>query len=283
MIRDTPTLTDKINDASRNSGNTILNKKFPGGQVVIAGGNSPASLCSRPIPIILIDERDRLAQNAGGEGDPALLAFKRAQTFHNKKFGEWSTPTIKGRSPIESAYERSDKRKFNLHCPYCGDEQVLKWAQLRYEAEKFDDVYVVNSAEYECEHCGDLIKHSKKNWMLQNGVWIPEGKFNGVAGFWINEMYSPWVRWDEMAENYEKCKDNKQEYKVFVNTSLGQTYEQEFEEISAEEISSRTERYNAQVPEGATVLTAGVDVQKNRLEVEVVGWGYDYESWSMGS
>ena len=113
MIRDTRTLTDKISDSkARDSGNTILHKTFQGGHITIAGANSPASLASRPVRVVLADEVDRYPQSAGAEGDPLSLAFKRTTTFWNRKRMVVSTPTVKGVSRIEMAYEESDKRRY---------------------------------------------------------------------------------------------------------------------------------------------------------------------------
>ena len=148
-IRDTPVLTEKIKDPrSRDSGNTTLHKVFSGGHVTACGANSPSSLASRPCRIILCDEVDRYPLSAGSEGDPVGLAKRRSATFWNKKLILVSTPTEKGASRIEQAYEESDKRKYHVACPDCDHRQVLSWANVKWEEGK------PSSAEYVCEDCG---------------------------------------------------------------------------------------------------------------------------------
>ena len=137
MLRDTPALKDKVKDSrSRDSGNTTLHKQFPGGHITACGANSPASLASRPIRILLADEVDRYPPSAGAEGDPVNLGKRRCATFWNKKVLLTSTPTIKGASRIESAFEDSDKRYYNIKCHACDTAQVLEWSQVRWEKEK---------------------------------------------------------------------------------------------------------------------------------------------------
>jgi len=149
MIRDTKALRGKVKDAkSRDSNNTLLHKKFPGGHISLAGANSPASLASRPIRIVLCDEVDRYPTSAGSEGDPVNLARKRTATFYNKKVILASTPTLKNASRIEAAYEETDKRRYHVPCPDCGQFQHLKWKQIKWDKDKLD------YTAYYCEACG---------------------------------------------------------------------------------------------------------------------------------
>jgi phage terminase large subunit GpA-like protein len=128
MIRDTEKLKDKVKDArSRDSGNTTMHKKFAGGHISIVGSNSSASLASRPIRCLFMDEVDRFELSAGSEGSPIFLSIARTKTFWNRKIFMCSTPTIKGLSAIESAFEESDKRYYYVPCPECEHKQVLKW------------------------------------------------------------------------------------------------------------------------------------------------------------
>ena len=137
MLRDTPCLRGKVKDArSRDSGNTTLHKTFQGGHVTVCGANSPASLASRSIAILLADEVDRYPLSAGAEGDPINLAKRRTTTYWQKKILLTSTPTIRGASRIESAFEKSDQRFFNINCHKCNEPQILKWSQVRWEKDK---------------------------------------------------------------------------------------------------------------------------------------------------
>ncbi len=268
MVRDTPALTGKIKDArSRDSGNTLLKKNFPGGHITLAGANSPASLASRPVRVLLCDEVDRYPPSAGTEGDPVNLAKKRTVTFFNRKIVLTSTPTTKGASRIEDAYEVSDKRRFYVPCPECGHKQHLKWANVQWP--KGDP----GKAAYVCEDCGCLIDESKKPAMLAHGEWIASEEIIQTAGFHLNELYSPWRTWAEVVRDFLEAKQNAETLKTFVNTSLGETWEEEGEQLEADDLFSRREKYPAQVPQEALVITAGVDVQDDRIEVEVIGWG----------
>lgn len=276
MIRDTEELTDLFGDPrSRDSNNTLLHKKFAGGHITMAGANSPASLASRPIRIVLLDEEDRYPHSAGTEGDPGSLAQKRTTTFWNRLLVSVSTPTVEDESKIESRYQQSDQRKFYVPCSECDTFQVLSWSQVKFEKGKPDTTH------YACEHCEAKLKESDKMWMLAHGEWRAEAAFNGIAGFHINELYSPWVKWSEMVENFLKAKRLPETLKVWVNTSLGETWKDKTEGVDPAGLLGRKENWGRVAPEGVIVITAGVDVQDDRLEAEVVGWGVGQESWSL--
>ena len=276
MIRDTPALTGKIKDArARDSGNTLLKKNFPGGHITLAGANSPASLASRPVRVVLADEVDRYPASAGAEGDPVNLAKKRTTTFFNRKIVMTSTPTLKGASRIEDAYDESDQRRYYMPCPDCGHKQHFKWSNVVWpEGEP-------TKAQYTCEECAVLIDEAKKPWMLLNGEWIAEGEAGRVAGFHLNEMYSPWRTWSEMAQDFIEAKKHTETLKTFINTSLGETWEEQGEQLDAEILYSRREEYSSIVPAAVLVLVAGVDVQDDRIELEVVGYGMGEESFGI--
>ena len=276
MIRDTDALTELFGDPrSRDSNNTLLHKKFPGGHITMAGANSPSSLASRPIRIVLLDEEDRYPHSAGTEGDPGSLAQKRTTTFWNRLLVTASTPTIEDESKIESRYQQSDQRKFYVPCPECDAFQVLSWQLIKFEKGKPETTY------YECEHCKAHLKESDKMWMLSHGEWRAEAAFNGIVGFHISELYSPWVKWSEMVESFFKAKRLPETLKVWVNTSLGETWKDKTEGVDPSGLLGRKENWGRVAPEDVIVITAGVDVQDDRLEVEVIGWGVGQESWSL--
>ena len=148
MLRDTPHLKYKVSEVkSRDSGNTVLHKSFDGGHISACGANSPASLASRPIKIVLCDEVDRYPPSAGTEGDPVLLAKRRSATFWDRKLVLTSTPTVKGASRIELAYDNTDKRKFYVPCPKCNKTQILKWSQVVWEKKD------ATTVKYQCSEC----------------------------------------------------------------------------------------------------------------------------------
>ncbi|MEC0269070.1 phage terminase large subunit family protein [Paenibacillus anseongense] len=269
MIRDTETLAAKISDVkSRDGENTILHKKYPGGQITLGGANAPASLASRPIRIVLCDEVDRYPASAGTEGDPVSLAVKRTTTFWNRKIALVSTPTIKGVSRIEAAYMASTMEQWCLPCPSCGEHQPLSWEQVR-----FDDASLV------CKYCGAI--HGEFNWKEGTGKWIARKPESKSRGFHLNELASPWKRWSTIIEEFKEAKKDTETLKVWINTSLGETWEEKGEQLEEDDLLNRREAYDAPVPAHVKLLTAGVDVQNDRLEIEVVGWGKGKESWGI--
>lgn len=270
MIRDTPAIKHKIADAkSRDSGNTTLQKAFPGGYIVLAGANAPSGLASRPIRILLADEIDRFPVSAGSEGDPLSLAEKRTNNFYNRKKIFVSTPTIKGASRIEKEYELSTMEEWTLSCPSCGEYQPLKWAQIHFDSESMS-----------CSCCGSL--HDEYEWKRRPGKWVARNPEARSRGFHLNELASPWKKWREIINDFLDAKKKGQEaMKVWVNTSLGETWEEETEEVDTDVLENRREDYGAEVPDRVKVLTAAVDTQDDRFEVEVVGWGAGRESWGI--
>jgi phage terminase large subunit GpA-like protein len=275
MLRDTPALRGKIADArARDSGNTLLHKTFAGGRLTVAGANSPAGLASRPIRVVLFDEVDRFPTSAGTEGDPISLGIKRTRTFWNRKVLAGSTPTIKGSSRIEVGFEQSDQRYYFVPCPECGEFQRLIWAQVRWpEGRPHEAVYV-------CQHCAAEIHEGQKSEMLARGEWRSSRPFTGAAGFHISELYSPWSTWADMADGFLKAKRLPETLQTWINTALAETWEDAGEKIEASGLAGRVESYTANsLPPGVLLLTAGTDVQDDRLEVVVWGWGTDEEAW----
>lgn len=275
MLRDTPALAGTVKDPrSRDSGNTLLHKSFVGGHVTMVGANAPSALASRPIRVVLADEVDRYPPSAGTEGDPLSLARKRATTFWNRKVLVTSTPTLKGASRIEAEWEISDRRRFWVPCPDCGEAQVLRWAQVRWPDGRPDQ------AAYACEHCGALWDDPLRWRAIKGGEWRAEAEFRGIAGFHVNEIYSPWVRLADMAQGFLDAKRSPETLKTWVNTSLGESWEEDGERADSHRLEARAEVWEA-APAGVLLVTGGVDVQADRLEVELVGWGVDEESWSL--
>jgi phage terminase large subunit GpA-like protein len=276
MLRDTPCLANLVQDPrSRDSGNTTLHKIFPGGHITIAGANSPSALASRPIRIVLCDEVDRYPVSAGTEGDPVMLARKRSATFWNRRVGLFSTPTIKSNSRIETAFEESDKRYYFLTCPHCEHNQVLKWSGVRWDEGKPE------TAAYACEECGSLWTDADRVRAIRHGEWKATAPFNRVAGFHLNGLYSPWTPLEQAVREFLEAKKQPATLRVFINVFLGETWEEQGEAIDDYKLAERREEFPEQLDKGILLLTAGVDCQDDRLEVEIVGWGRDQESWSI--
>jgi len=274
MVRDTPRLQGKVSDPrSRDSSNTILHKVFPGGHITVAGANSAAGLASRPIRVLLCDEIDRYPASAGTEGDPVELGHQRTRTFWNRKEYLASTPTLKGFSPISAAYLESDQRVYEVPCPSCATFQVLIWKNLRWDEGDPD------SAAYYCESCGVRIEESQKGPLLAGGRWTRRNPGSRIAGFWINALYSPWARWAELVREFLAALKDISKFQVFVNTVWAEEWEERGGGLEPGALEARAESYAAPVPAGVGLLTAGVDVQDDRLELVVRGWGVSEESW----
>lgn len=275
MIRDCDKLREKVKDPkSKNSSNTVLSKQFPGGNINIVGSNSAAGLASRPIRILLCDEVDRYDPSAGSEGDPINLAIKRTTTFWNRKVFITSTPTIKGLSRIEIAFEESDQRYYEVPCPHCEEYQVLEWEQIHWESKKPE------TAEYSCKHCEQIIPETKKQWMLSKGRWQATQDTKRVAGFHISELYSPWRTWKDMAIDFYAVKSQPEMLKTWVNTALGRTFDDPGESIEHSALMELREDYDfSNIPNKVLLITCGIDVQGDRLEAQTIGWGHNNEAW----
>ncbi len=279
MARDTPCLAGRISDPkSRDGSNKILHKRFTGGHLTIVGANAPSGLASRPIRILLCDEVDRYPPSAGAEGDPVKLARKRTVTFWNRKIVLVSTPTLKGASRIETAFEESDRRRYWVPCPVCGHFQVLVWGRVRWDSNPEPKP---DSARYECIQCNARWSDARRWQAIAKGEWRAEAPFAGIAGFHLNELTSPWVRLADMVRAFLSAKAAGDEaMKTFVNTSLGETWQESGEAPDWQRLYERRggTRFGT-VPAGALFLTAGADVQKDRIEVSVWAWGRSLTSW----
>src|SRR6185312_1434366 len=202
MLRASSRFAALLPDTGRRDGDdTILHKQFPGGQITMAGANSAAGLASRPIRVVLDDEVDRFPPSAGEEGDPVSLAKKRTLNFWNRKEGLFSTPTVKGVSRIETAFNGGDRRRYRVPCPHCEALQSLRWANLDFD-----------NAEYVCEKCGACIAETHKPNMLRDRAmggladWVAESATFKTASFHLNALYSPWVSWEYLITEFLEAK-----------------------------------------------------------------------------
>ncbi|TAK45248.1 MAG: phage terminase large subunit family protein [Betaproteobacteria bacterium] len=318
MIRDTPCLREKVREAkSRDSGNTILLKEFDGGVLILAGANSATELKSSPVRNQFLDETEEYPADVDGQGDPEELAEKRTDTFARRKIFKVSTPTISG-GRIDVAYKASDQRLYLVPCPQCGHHQALRFEQLRWETRKVLELTDADSGEirevaagdagaeqsverdtgelldvwYECAGCRARIDEHAKSDILRDAAlggtahWVPQNPGPDRAkGYKINALYSPlgWFGWRQVVlKKLAADKDpSGTKLKTFWNTILGEAYDEAGEAIEPHFLKARIEpwRIGGMVPAKCLLLAAGVDVQHNRLEVYVWGFGRDLESW----
>jgi phage terminase large subunit GpA-like protein len=257
----------------------MFSKEYPGGILLLTGANSATGLRSAPCRWILLDEVDAFPSDVDGEGDPCALAERRASTFSRRKIILTSTPTIRDMSRIETEYLASDQRRFFVPCPHCEHKQWLQWKNLQWRDGD------PKTAAYVCESCGAHIPEHFKSEMLRKGEWRATATSEDprTVGFHLSSLYSPlgWKSWQEIVMEFLRSKNDAPLLKTFVNTILGETWEEEIgAKLGADGLAERAEFYPAsEIPRGASVVTAGVDVQDNRVAVGIYAWGGGEECW----
>ena len=282
MINATPSLREKVREAkARDSANTIYEKSFDGGYIALVGANSPAGLAMRPIRYLYCDEVDKYGFSAGVEGNPIELGKKRQETFWDFRTVIMSSPTVKGLSEIWSRYENSDQRVFEAVCPECQHEQVLRWANVKWDKGPSGE-HLPETARYMCEGCGVLWTESDRIMAVSDGDWVATKPPNGVAGFHVPGFLSPWVRLENAVKSFLRAKGKPELMKTFVNTVLAECYEEEAQRFITSTILDRREAYTPHsLPDAVQLVTVGVDVQNDRLEMQVIGWGAHDEAWAI--
>jgi phage terminase large subunit GpA-like protein len=302
MIRDNECLRYRISDATHDGANRLLDKEFPGGSISMVGSISPGNLSALTIRFLFCDEVDKYPLNAGGggetkigEGDPLDLAAERMATYGSrKKEIHCCSPTLARRSRIGKSYASSDRRRPWVACPYCHQYQLLRFfpGAGNRGGVKFDSSLPhkdsPSTARYACAHCPALWTDIERKSVCDKAVWRAERPFNGVAGFWISHLYSPWKSMADIVAHFLRVKSDRQQYQVFVNTVLAEEWQDEGEVPDYQKLYDRREDYpfgdDCVIPQRGLFLTAACDVQESppRLEVELTAWGRGRESWSMG-
>jgi len=260
----------------------------------MAWANSPAVLSSKAIKYLLFDEINKYPPYSGREADPIKLASERTRTFWNSKTVKVSTPTIP-EGYITREYDRSDKCKFYVPCPHCGKYQYLMWSQVKFPKEERDPEIIKQKrlAWYECIECKRTITDNMKQKMMLQGKWIPEGatidkdgnirgsfRQSSHKGFWINAIYSPWLTFADLAAEWLVSYTRPELHMNFINSWLAEEWHEKIEERKPEILKKLCLEYEKEtVPEGAIILTAGVDVQKDYLIYTIRGFGVGYENW----
>lgn len=287
MVRDCPTLCTKIAaPKSRDSGNTVLQKTYPGGILTLCGSTEAHALASKPIRYVFGDERDRWAKSAGTEGDPWKLAMARQTTFYNAKAVEVSTPTVKGASPIADSYNEGTMERWKSQCPHCGEYHEITWEDIRYEYEETEvnhqRVFKVTEVFCVCPGCACVsdeltMKRQPAKWEADN----PVAYENGVRSFWLNAFVSQWKSWESIVMDFLQAQGDSRKMQVVYNTVFGKLWENRGDLEDEEGMLARREEYPAELPDGVLLLTCGIDTQDDRLEYEVVGYGHFNESWGI--
>lgn len=293
MVEATPRLAQKLPvHKSRDRNNRTEFKTFPGGFLKFVGSNSPSSVKSTPAPVVAIEEPDDCNDNVREQGDTITLLEERTKTFPRRKVIFGGTPTIEGVSRIEAAYKQSDQRKFFVPCHHCGESHVLDWEYVRWneDPESGHEVFKharPDTAYYVCPHCGGIWSDADKNRNVRKAEWRATAPFYGMAGFYINELCSPFPGsvLARLVEKYlvaQHALDQGDDTKMraFVNNTKGLPYSYKSDLPDHEALKARAEEYaEFSIPWGGLVLTAGVDVQHDRLAVIIRAWGKGEESW----
>lgn len=293
MVTATPRLQNKLDvETSRKDGNRALFKKFPGGFLKLVGSNSPSNVKSTPSPRAFVEEPDDAALNVGKQGDSIKLLEERLKTYARRMLVFGGTPSLEGLSTIGDAYKNSDQRKFMVPCHDCGESHALAWENVKWDEDPniTHEIYGharPETAIYACPHCGSVWTDHLKNRNVRQATWQATAEFRGVAGFYINELYSPFpgstlARLVERFLEAQQSLDSGDETDmiVFVNSALGLPYEYKSDAPEADEMRELAMSYTEMVaPNGGLIITAGVDVQHDRFAVIIRAHGRDQESW----
>lgn len=295
MLRDVPVLTKLVfrdieekGKGPKDSSATLTHKAFPGGILSLIGANSGAGFRRVSRRVIMFDEVDAYPPSAGSEGDQINLGMKRSEAFHNRKIIAGSTPLIAGASRIEELFNAGDQRRYYVPCPTCGAMDFLVFDRKgeRGHVMKWPDGEP-EKAYFECSGNGCAIEHKDKRWMVERGEWRADNPEATTRSYhlWSALSYSPNASWAQIASEFLEAKrGGPEKLKTFVNTTLGETWKERGDAPEWEKIYQRRETYElGSVPDGPVVLTAGVDVQKDRFMYEVVGWALNKESWSINA
>lgn len=258
----------------------------------LASAQSASGLASKPIKNLFMDEINKYPLFTGREASPIDLAIERTRTFWNRKIIMSSTPTNK-EGLISKEYALSDRRKYYVPCPGCGEFQILLFPNIKWPDEESAKIKNLKLAWYECPHCKLKINDLDKIKMIGQGVWVPDGcivqksgviegsaPVNSQRGYWINALYSPWLTFSEIASKFLDSKDDPEKLMNFVNSWLAEEWEEKVQGADEGKIKNSIAKYpEGVVPEGAIILTAGVDVQKDHFYFVIRAWGASWRSW----
>jgi len=289
MLRDTPILRNLVaGTKSRASDNTITDKTFLGGHLRVAASASPGNLAALPIRYLFCDEIDKYPPSAGPEGDPITLAEGRLTEFeYNYKEILTCSPTVKGHSRIEKAFEESDRREYFVVCPKCGERQILKWSQVKFDTSLPTQKKQAESAVYVCEHCeaewDDVTRwKAVEQAVEQGGGFMATAPFAGIAGFRISSLASLKKTLSKIVGKFLRAQGDIERLKTFFNIEMAETWVEQGEAPEWERLLERREKYPVgTVPRGGLFCVCGVDVHPDRIEAEIVAYGRHFESWSI--
>jgi phage terminase large subunit GpA-like protein len=284
MIDATPSLTKKVlEQKSRDEdGSTSRFKRFRGGYLQLTGANASSGLQMISVRMLIREEISEWPLDVDGRGDPMDLSLERTNFWKGReKVINLSTPGLKGTCRVSERYEASDQSRYHVPCPQCGGFQTLEWDHLHFMAKTVDDL-ATDQVFYVCTANGCVIEHRQKPAMLTKGRWVARFPERSAThrGFAVNALYSPVMTWVDVVRSWIEAKGNPLKEKVFTQQKLGEAYEEKGDAPEAVKLLARRESFRlGELPPGVLVLTMAVDVQVNRLEFAVYGWGIGKTSW----
>ncbi len=278
MIELSPVLKEKF----MKNESKLQELNFTSMYIALTGANSAADLASRPVRYVIFDEIDKYPTNTGKEADPISLGTERTKTFaNNKKIFKTSTPTLK-RGPIWQEWLNADSQyKYFVPCPHCGEYQTFTFKQIKFD--KSTPESARSTAYYECEKCHEKIHDAHKQQMLRDGKWeaIKKGGKRKI-GFHINSIYSPWIRFGDVAYEFIASHNYPEKLMNFVNSWLGEPWEDVKQKMDSDIVYERQSEYTEGiVPNEAILLTGGIDIQKDCFYFTIRAWGYHLTSWNV--
>lgn len=279
MFETTASLRAKVDvSKSRDGSNRLDRIDYPGGILFLLAAGSGTNLESRPICFVVADEIDRFGWDVSGRGDPLELIRTRQATFPRRKTLLLSTPEVEGASRIEAEYAASDQCRRYLPCPHCGEFQALEWEQVQWSPD-------LEQVWYVCAISGCVIEEHDKPAMLAAGQWRATYPERPIRGFHWNALYAPpglGFSWSDLVRQWLKAQGNDQALQVFRNERLALPWADRRTAVHLDDLAARAEPYPLrQVQPGVGLITAGVDVQDDRLAVQVVGWGAGGTWWTL--
>lgn len=271
---------------SRTSGDTLDEKLYPGGFLRFIAANTEANMRSYSVAVVFADEIDTYPSDVGGNGSPILQLKKRTNAFADTRKIIFSSTPSNSDSKILSLMEQSSYRKYHVRCPHCGRLFTFEWENFHYETNSQGTAVI--EAFFECPECGLVFHNGDKTELLkrENGAqWIatnpnapPERE-----GFFLPSFYAPvgWLSWNDIAQEHLDALNASEGDRLFRliafnNTVLCRQFHEVGDRPEQRPLMQRgaDSLYRRGVaPNWVDVITTGADVQKNRVEVTVMGWG----------
>ena len=305
MIRDNPSISKLIetpNTRGRTKKEKTVKKLYPGGYAEFLGAESDRNFNRRTARVVSGDEIDTWKKEVGNAGDTITTMFRRTSDFWDRKnilggkpvgteyVEEDSDTPLDGVSLVDYWFKRGTQEYRHLPCPHCNHFQKFEFEDMLWDKDKDENEKTIkhhpNTAHFKCTKCDLKIFDKHKRSMDKKGKWVADNHYainDGIRSFhiWAMLSYSPNVTWTDIVKEFLSAKNNRLKLKAFTNEVLARTWEEDYEKSDTSMMMDRRESYRAQVPNDVLVLTLGADVQKNRIECEVIGWCKNYESYAI--